>query len=357
MIYNDNLNANESCSLPTFKTIHRDEFDQSLSSNPFNYEKVTGRNHLENSFQEFAFNLPSTPDGKIISKLLHDRNCPLCNHPGHSVLFTKYRFPICKCSNCGFIFASPSLAHDAIDSPSMNIDTLSKDHLSLLSQDLYIQCAKKRFEYELQKALLFCHKVPETYLEIGCSIGTGIEVASSYNLKCIGFEPNKDTAEIALKRGLKIIPDFFNPKYLQGQRFDLIASMDVLEHIDQPINFLKMIAEVISDDGLLLLQVPNAGGLISLAEWDENQIFNGLIHLNYFDSNSLNQMVQKAGFKCVASFSILSELGKLKKFSNQFLINTLTDNYPELVRNFKLHQDWINDNNLGYKIIGIYSKQ
>lgn len=343
-------------SLPNCKIIHRDEFDQSLSINPFSYAHLTGRDNLELSFEEFAANLPSASDGTIDPEILQNRSCPLCNSHDSKVLFVKYRFPVCVCLSCDFIYATPVLRQSSIHTASMDIGELSKNHLSLVTQDFYIQCARKRFEYELQQVFLRSRRKPKSYLEIGCSIGTGLEVAAKYNLEAVGFEPNSDAAQIALKKGFQVIIDFFDPSYFKDRTFDIVTNMDVLEHVDNPIGFLKKIAHVMADDALLLQQVPNAGGLISLVEMQKNQLFNGLIHLNYFDNNTLTRATEKAGFKCIGNLSILSELGKLKQYPLELIKKILSKKRPDISNDFSLHQDWIHNHQLGYKAIGIYMK-
>lgn len=341
---------------PGVSLIHRDEFDQSLGDTPFLYANKTGRDELEMRFEEYALSLPSDSRGRIDPGILVERSCPLCGMPGGEVLFVKYRFPVRRCGSCGFVFAGPILDPEKIHAGYMEMGEISGHHLSMLTQDFYRSCALKRFEFELQQVLLRASRPMKTYLEIGCSVGTGLEVAGDYGLDALGIEPNADAAAIALSRGHRVIVDVFRPQSFAGKRFDVITCMDVIEHLPDPVGFLAQIVSVLSDDGLALIQVPNAGALITLVEGERNQIFNGLIHYNYFDCVSLDRAAQKAGMAHVETFSVLSELGKLKQYPPQRIQDALNRERPDLVADFVPHQDWINANGLGYKVIGIYKK-
>ena len=344
--------------MPTLKPgvalIHRDEFDQSLSNTPFLYANKTGRDELEMRFKEYALSLPSDSRGRIDPNILVERSCPLCGEPGGEVLFVKYRFPVNRCKACGFVFAGPILDPEKIHAGAMDMGEMSSHHLSMLLQDFYRTCALKRFEFELQQVLLRASRPMKSYLEIGCSVGTGLEVAGNYGLEAIGIEPNADAAAIALNDGHSVIVDVFKPDGFNGKRFDIVTCMDVIEHLTDPVGFLAQIKSVLSDDGLALIQVPNAGALINLVEGEKNQIFNGLIHYNYFDCASLDRAAEKAGMTSVETMSVLSELGKLRQYPPQQVLDALSRERPDLVSGFVLHQDWINSNGLGYKVIGIY---
>jgi SAM-dependent methyltransferase len=52
---------------------------------------------------------------------------------------------------------------------------------------------------------------------------------------------------------------------LQGRRFSLITCFDVLEHLEEPQPALLALKELLTDDGLLLITVPNGRTLFELA--------------------------------------------------------------------------------------------
>jgi predicted SAM-dependent methyltransferase len=87
---------------------------------------------------------------------------------------------------------------------------------------------------------------------------------------------------------------------------DLLTMSHVLEHIPEPIDFLKKIrSSILNPGGTIFLEVPNEPSI-----WVEQQIKwqrQGLGHLNYFTPASLERLLRDAGY----ANPISRECGKL----------------------------------------------
>jgi 2-polyprenyl-3-methyl-5-hydroxy-6-metoxy-1,4-benzoquinol methylase len=335
--------------------IHRDELDATLVGDPYKYAKHTGRDDLERHFQSFALSITGE-DGLVSSRFLVERDCPLCRGHESTPQFIKYGFTIVKCNGCDFDYVNPILRQDLFPSSELEIGALSDRHLEFLSGDTYLASAALRFEYELQQILGKIGRPASNLLEIGCSIGVGLEIAEQYNLLAEGVEPNSATAKISTSNGYTVHNELFSSSLYPNTRFDIVMSMDVLEHVPDPIDFLSQIRDVLTDGGITMVQVPNAGALICKLEGEENQIFNGLIHLNYFTPKSLNDVAMKAGLTNISTETILSELGKIRQHDDHKIWRALGGT-PKPTSDYKIDQNWILDNGLGYKILGFYSKK
>ncbi len=337
-------------------TLHRDDLDQTLGADPGAYAQRTGRDALERRFQEYAARLPHGGDGRLDAAVLEDRVCPLCGEEQSRLLFEKYGFPIHACRTCAFVFARPMLSpgFGKTAAGAAWEQAMSADHLAFITQPFYKACATKRFTYELQQVLRHCDQTPRRFLEIGASIGLGLEVATAHGLTAVGIEPDAAAYALASRGAAEVRHEWFSAATLPAASFDIAMSLDVLEHVPDPLDFLINIRKVLRPGGLVAIQVPNAGALITRVEGAENQIFNGLIHLNYFDPASLDQAAQIAGFELVATTTFLSELGKLQAYPSERIQAALRQIRPPLDERRPLHQDWINDSGLGYKVLGIY---
>ena len=131
-------------------------------------------------------------------------------------------------------------------------------------------------------------------LDVGCGIGkllAGLQDAGFSNLW--GVEMSAHRASISQSRfpgrvfsgGYKSIP--------KGQRFQVIFSNHVMEHVHHPADFFFQIAGHLEKDGIIILTVPNA--------WEEsilNQVL-FLPHLHSFCGKSLEVLGEKNGFSCL----------------------------------------------------------
>lgn len=136
-------------------------------------------------------------------------------------------------------------------------------------------------------------------LEIGCGNGYLLKCLADKGADVLGIEPG-DHAQIGSKKwGVPIIQDNF-PSSTINEKFDLILTFAVLEHIENPVEFLSLIKNNLSDDGILIIAVPDEGPYINSG--DVSTLFHE--HWSYFDKNTLLSTVRLAGYmdlKCELS--------------------------------------------------------
>ncbi len=108
-----------------------------------------------------------------------------------------------------------------------------------------------------------------------------------------GIDPDPRCCEFAKNR-LKI--RVFNGLYKKNafnERFDLITINHVLEHIKDPINFLRDIRGDLEDDGLVYIEVPDAIEFNLLGK--DHDEFNSC-HYYMFSPSTLTKALAGAGF-------------------------------------------------------------
>lgn len=129
-------------------------------------------------------------------------------------------------------------------------------------------------------------------LEIGCGSCFILKKLKKRGFNVVGLDPSPLTVKEALKDDIKVYEGFFpNPKI--KEKFDLIFHIDVLEHIPQPIEFLKSIRKKINDNGYIVIKVPDCTDSIKTGDIS----FITHQHVNNFTENSLKNLVQFCGFK------------------------------------------------------------
>ena len=129
-------------------------------------------------------------------------------------------------------------------------------------------------------------------LEIGCGGCTVLAELKSSGYKVCGIDSSPFSAGEGAKKGIDVVTDFFPSKQLT-EKFDLIFHVDVLEHIDSYIDFLKYQYEQLNDGGILVVNVPNATESIQLG--DISMAMHQ--HLNYFTEKSLTAALENTGFE------------------------------------------------------------
>jgi 2-polyprenyl-3-methyl-5-hydroxy-6-metoxy-1,4-benzoquinol methylase len=142
--------------------------------------------------------------------------------------------------------------------------------------------------------------------EIGCNDGVFFDkFAESGFTNFMGIEPTKDSFNIARSKGYNVINDYLNVETAQSIRgqygtFDLLMARHVLEHISDLPNMIKSIDLLLSDNGYILIEVPNFERCLesyNYALWEE--------HVNYFTFSTMKHYLSQIGINIVHEDSIV----------------------------------------------------
>jgi SAM-dependent methyltransferase len=138
------------------------------------------------------------------------------------------------------------------------------------------------------------HARPEGQaLEVGAGVGY-----VSHCLKAAGWlvdsvEPGSGYEAHWEKYGVEVINDFFPTPKAVGP-YNLIVSYAVLEHIADPVAFLRQIAAHMTTGGKLVLAVPDCTEEVLMG--DPGMLIHE--HYFYFTETSLARCLAQAGFAC-----------------------------------------------------------
>jgi 2-polyprenyl-3-methyl-5-hydroxy-6-metoxy-1,4-benzoquinol methylase len=219
-------------------------------------------------------------------------NCLLCQSEKQAVFdqVKSFGFPLVyyQCQNCGLVFqsAEESLASD----PEFYQKTYRKIYqadVNPTEKDIWVQ--KQRAEFLV--GLLGSNGVekPEWVVDIGASTGLllkGFHEAMGSDV--VGVEPGDAYRQYAETQGITMFSSIDDLAMLLDQKFNLVTMIHVLEHLADPIGYLKDIRERLLDEkGHLLIEVPNFYAHDSYE----------LAHLTCFTPRTLQEMVMQAGYQ------------------------------------------------------------
>jgi len=185
------------------------------------------------------------------------------------------------CLGCGFICQKFPKKHDYVK------DERKTKHLSF-------DYVSEIVEYFKEKT-----KPNELIMELGCNDGSFLDVLSRSGFdNLLGIEPSVICSDICKSKGYKIENVYFNKnesvriKKKYGS-MKVISCRHVLEHILNPGDFMDSIKSLLSDDGMIFIEVPNAERILYDLQahdlWEE--------HHNHFTKQTLENFVIKNGFE------------------------------------------------------------
>jgi len=169
-------------------------------------------------------------------------------------------------------------------------------------------------------------------LDVGCGAGLLCEPLARLGADVTGLDAAPENIAAAKAhaepQGLAIdyrheaIEDF------EGRGFDLVTSLEVIEHVDDPQGFVNGLAGALVDDGLMIISTPNRTALskLMLVELAERtgQIPRGTHHHGQFlTPDELEKLLNAAGLKVIDTTGLSYSPSKGFALSDNLALNYL----------------------------------
>jgi 2-polyprenyl-3-methyl-5-hydroxy-6-metoxy-1,4-benzoquinol methylase len=142
-------------------------------------------------------------------------------------------------------------------------------------------------------------------LDYGCGPGHFSGYLMKQGWRVEGVEIAEDAAAMARAEGLSVYDSIATIPDRQG-RYNAIVSLNVLEHVPEPMEVLIELRQVLKPGGFVVIRVPN--DFSPLQEIAQKQLGTDPWwvaipdHINYFNFESLERLLKAAGFDVVDQF-------------------------------------------------------
>ncbi|MFC1559020.1 class I SAM-dependent methyltransferase [Gemmatimonadota bacterium] len=230
--------------------------------------------------------------------MIAQETCALCEGREFSKYCDVPPYTLVKCTVCGLVFVSPLPEEDEIKRINESIYSCD-DYREIYLADA---CFFRRWSKDKLKTIeAFCPRKGKI-LDFGCSCGHFLEVARKRGWDIYGVEMNPINADYAQKRlGDKIFKGTIEDGPFASDIFDVITLWDVLEHIAQPVEFLRRLQKRLAPSGIICIQAPNIESYISDLKGKDWDWLSPGDHLYFFSQKTLHSTLEKAGLKPIYS--------------------------------------------------------
>jgi 2-polyprenyl-3-methyl-5-hydroxy-6-metoxy-1,4-benzoquinol methylase len=160
-------------------------------------------------------------------------------------------------------------------------------------------------------------KPGESYLDIGCGTGELCREASKLFPNIHGCDIAEQALFRSQEQGIQCTKLDLNREHLpyRTQSFDAVTALDIIEHLFDPLSFLKDIHRILKPSGQLILSTPNFRKLKNIHTlWikghfpktsDDPEGWDGG-HVAYFTRKDIYTLLHQTGFSSVRSQGIYS---------------------------------------------------
>jgi SAM-dependent methyltransferase len=278
--------------------------------------------------------------------------CLLCSGTEFTEVYPDQHFGLIKCSKCDFIFFIKIPSEEDLIANYNNYPRT--DDISPITIKRYKELLKVLEKYRTNNKII----------DIGCGNGHFLNEAKKQNWEAFGTEFTDKAVEICKSKGLSIQKGVLNVSNYEAGSFDCLIFIEVLEHINNPLEELEKFHYLLRKGGVLYITTPNFNSFASkYLKWNWNCI-EYPEHLCYYTPKTIDAALSKAGFSKVDLKTSGFSISTLKKKSNTHSgNNNETERYRELAENEvffsllkKLVNFFLNIFNLGDTIKAVYTK-
>lgn len=228
-----------------------------------------------------------------MSASLEEPACALCGARQNQVIMrglkdSRYRtqgvWRIVRCVRCRLAYLSPRPDRAAIGA---YYPEGTEEH----------QVDQTHFATAERQLVSRLHPGAGTVLDVGCAAGAFLAAMAESGWAAFGVELSPEAARLAARYG-KVHIGTIESAPFSSESFDLVTFWSVIEHTHDPIAALARARRLLNPDGIVILGLPNFGGL-------ERRMFGqhwfGLDvprHLYHFDPATITAALRSARF-CV----------------------------------------------------------
>ena len=167
-------------------------------------------------------------------------------------------------------------------------------------------------------------------IEIASNDGYLLQYFLDKDIPVLGIEPTANTAEIAQKKGIESVIDFFGVRLAsalseKGIKADLLLGNNVLAHVPDILDFVGGLKIMLKETGVITMEFPHLMQLVDNNQFDT--IYHE--HFSYLSFHTVNQIFESQGLVMFDVEEIPTHGGSLRIYAKH--PNDLTKGISENV--------------------------
>ena len=268
--------------------------------------------------------------------------CPVCHSIDIKIFHKVFSFAYFICESCNHLFlkdipddnALQKLYSGETDQNVANQAHLYADDRSWQDRVEYISKPKLDFIIDVIKNI---DSSEISLLDVGCGGGEILKACSERKIKSLGIDSDKELIDFCVMKNLDAICTYVddNIAHLVKQKnkhINCVSLINVLEHIENPTNFLKLLSLV--ENEYFAFEVPLHPSLSTIVNILSNKLTYRHVyppdHLHIFTKDSINHMLNKIGFREIACWYFGQDFSFLNSFLKQNLVGNSNSAYLSL---------------------------
>ncbi|MDO8497731.1 MAG: class I SAM-dependent methyltransferase [bacterium] len=133
-------------------------------------------------------------------------------------------------------------------------------------------------------------------LDIGSGYGYFLEEAKKTYMEGVGLEPSKKMYSHSKKAGLQVVNSALED-YHPKNKFDFITLIQIIEHVENPLQFLKKVETLMNKDAVLYIETPNLDSHLFHFEKESYTFLTPPDHLGIFSKKTFQELLSRTNLE------------------------------------------------------------
>lgn len=235
----------------------------------------------------------------------HLWTCPCCAAEigERSCAVVVGRFLLVRCVGCGFMFVGNPASE-------RELGAYYASEYGTRRRSAYIRMQWENAQENISRITRYLRRAGIrgfrglTALDVGAGFGFLVAALRRRGFEARGIDPSAEGSRYARdKLGVQVCRGSLEELYGQGERFDLIAACDVIEHIPRPREFLLGCKKLLSQGGILVVKTDNFDSWAARMMGLHFYRLTPFEHVSLFTPVTLNSLACACGLECAGIMS------------------------------------------------------
>ena len=233
--------------------------------------------------------------------------CPACGNFSNNSKFEKYGFHYSECDNCRSVYNNPRPPNAAFN--SFYASSASAKFWS----DVFLPAVEDSrrdlmFRPKVEEILKVCGRLgiaTNTVLDAGAGVGLFLDAWRDLDPKAqlLAVEPSRTACHTLVKKGYQVFESTIEEIESDRGLADLVVSLEVLEHVHCPADFVRGLYDLTHSGGITVLTSLCIDGFDLQLLGSRSKSFSPPHHINFLSKVGYELLFKNTGYKDVEIFT------------------------------------------------------
>ena len=262
--------------------------------------------------------------------------CILCKTKGE-LFYQVDGMRINKCPHCGLVYSEPNeISQDSLykEDYFTGKGIVGKD---FLKDKEILEFDRFRLKIRLRKIEQLASK--GNLLDVGCATGIFMDMAQNKGWNCYGVELSEFAVNYCRNvLQLNVVTGTLEKASYPRNYFNVVTLFHVLEHIADPVIFLREeVNPILKSGGLLVIETPNFASLESRTNKEQWSDLKPREHIYHFTPSTLKKVIEKAGFEVIQIYT-RTDVSGYRRFRTNLQFLGFRSNYKSIIKGIEIFE-------------------